>query len=89
MSAINIGDWVWYKGSQGAANAEGATLSQRGQVVGFTGTATLVRWWDPVDGLHPAVPVPVTNLAHVRDLVPQREPGRAPKPPTINAPHAL
>jgi hypothetical protein len=89
MSAINIGDEVWYKGSQGAADAEGAILSQRGRVEGLRGPMALVSWWDPQNNWRPAVSVPAANLVRVEDLVPQNEPARAPKPPTVNAPDAL
>src|SRR5260370_38466107 len=84
MSAINIGDQVWYKGSQGAADAEGAILAQRGRVEGLSGPMALVRWWDPQNNWRPAVSVPAADLVRVQDWGPQNEPSRGPKPPPVN-----
>jgi hypothetical protein len=89
MSTIKIGDWVWYKGSQGAANAEGAILSRRGRLTALTGITAQVRWWDSENGLRPPETVDRANLVPVCDVVPQGEPARVPKPPTLHAPHAL
>jgi hypothetical protein len=62
---IRVGDWVNYRASQGAADAERGTIGLRGKVVAIHGEEASVRWLDTVNGLHRPLSVLLANLMRV------------------------
>lgn len=63
---IRVGEWVNYRASQGAADAERVTIGLRGKVVAVHGEVASVRWSDSVNGLHRPLSVLLDNLVRVR-----------------------
>jgi hypothetical protein len=63
---IRVGEWVNYRASQGAADAERVTVGLRGKVVAIQGEVASVRWSDSVNGLHRPLSVLLDNLMRVR-----------------------